>query len=814
MKLKRFILSLICLLAPLGVSHASNGNFLATLLDGQGNAITNTKAILIFSGAPQSQNNGTVVQWRTATYTDGNGQILFTNAAPGKWTIATVSGNTVAFSFNMPVTNGTIAVQYNTTADAGATVPGGSVAYDVNASDLRYDPAGAAAAAAAVAITNNDTRQINWSGGFSWFPASSWLTVNDGLGDYISMQATTNGGNLTASGAISAHNGSIHSTTGGDFRNESGNDYAQLFYDFTGASAPPFTNIETATASTSAMSNVVNGITVTSGGSVTYTTNSSGLRAASLVVSPQTNLQISAIGGAGDSYSAYFGGTTNQWIDQTATVLTNTTGGIFYSNAALPGSWVAVELTNQVNALLSSMATIAGPKLILATGGINDLSNGGLHAYGQQNSNQVFLAITNIIAAVHAKGAKILWGIQPIFGGNPISATTYGTNWFGLCQLLRQLTNGTPNYPSNCVPDYLVDFAAHQDEYTWMPDGHPGILAEQCLASQALQALARQPAYSAPYASAVHFTVPYLRATNYTVLDSGSGNWATVIGFGGLLWPVSGHARSQIAPGNQWEWANGSGFMMTLDSTLGNVSIAGTYNGNGSGLTNLNAATLTGTLPQSTLPAGVLTNNLASFTVVTNGLCWILNPSTNYQLWVGTNNFNVGTPIMAISNNYVSFGQIPNSAATSAYGGINAQALALSATMYDSQGFASSGAASGGLLTGDGKGGWLIRNGANVSSLTNNLALGGVLNASNGVATFTSKIPGAVTVGSSAFNFTNNGVSALQCCFADAAVYSVALNGVSVFPSVTGGCSLVLQSTNVCTITYLSTTPTFYTNNW
>ena len=259
-----------------------------------------------------------------------------------------------------------------------------------------------------------------------------------------------------------------------------------------------------------------------------------------------------------------------------------------------------------------------------------------------------------------------------------------------------------------------------------------------------------------------------------------------------------------------------SGAISELNSVIfsNGIVTATSFIGSGSGLTNLPASQLTGTLPQSTLPAGVLTNNLASFTVVTNGLYWIFNPSTNYQLWVGTNNFNVGTPIMAISNNYVSFGQIPNSAATSAYGGINAQALALSATMYDSQGFASSGAANGGLLAGDGKGGWLIRNGANVSSPTNNLALGGVLNASNGVATFTSKIPGAVTVGSSAFNFTNNGVSALQCCFADAAVYSVALNGISVFPSVTGGCSLVLQSTNVCTITYLSTTPTFYTNNW
>ena len=327
-----------------------------------------------------------------------------------------------------------------------------------------------------------------------------------------------------------------------------------------------------------------------------------------------TNLQTSAIGGAGDSYSAYLGGTTNQWIDQAATVLTNTTGGIFYSNAALSGSWVAVELTNQINNLLTAFSGITGPKLILATGGINDLSSGGLHNYGQQTSNQVFLAITNIIATVHAKGAKILWCIQPIFGGNPISATTYGTNWYGLCQLLRKLTNGTPNFPSNCVPDYLIDLAAHQDEYDWMPDGHPGIFAEQCFASQALQTLNRQASYLAPNASAVHFTVPNLRATNYTVLDSGSGNWATVIGFGGLLWPVSGHARSQIAPGNQWEWANGSGFMMTLDSTAGNLSINGSYSGNGSGLTNLPASQLTGTLPQSTLPvtftsvAGLTTN--------------------------------------------------------------------------------------------------------------------------------------------------------------------------------------------------------------
>ena len=351
--------------------------------------------------------------------------------------------------------------------------------------------------------------------------------------------------------------------------------------------------------------NVLTGLTVTGPGIVTLTTNGSGITAA-VTVNQQTNTTLtqlstgngggltnvhtSFIGGLGDSYSAYSGGTTNQWIDQVVAQLTNIIGGVTYTNAAISGSWVEIEMSNQVASLVSQWGSSSGPKLVFGMGGINDLSSGGLHNNGMQTSNQVFTAVTNIIATVHNNGGRILWAIQPAFGGNPPSATTYGTNWFGYCQLLRQLTNGSSSFPSNTIPDYLVDMAAHQDEYEFLSNGHPGLKSNQTFASEALQAIFNLPSYNAPLASAVHFTQPNLKGTNYMLFDPATGQW--INGFGGvneLISIYNGNLYFRLVPGYQWQFNNGSINLFTLDSTVGSLSINGSYFGNGSGLTNLNA---------------------------------------------------------------------------------------------------------------------------------------------------------------------------------------------------------------------------------
>jgi hypothetical protein len=129
-------LSTILLLTVAMLAHA--GNALITVLDYQGNALVGEKCVLSFLSAPQSQNGGTSIIWRNSFYADGNGQILLTNAASGKWVVTPVDSQAVGFTFYMPVTNGTIRAENFLTSDAGNSLPPDTMSYGVNASDRRF----------------------------------------------------------------------------------------------------------------------------------------------------------------------------------------------------------------------------------------------------------------------------------------------------------------------------------------------------------------------------------------------------------------------------------------------------------------------------------------------------------------------------------------------------------------------------------------------------------------------------------------------------------------------------------------------------
>ena len=75
-------------------------------------------------------------------------------------------------------------------------------------------------------------------------------------------------------------------------------------------------------------------------------------------------------------------------------------------------------------------------------------------------------------------------------------------------------------------------------------------------------------------------------------------------------------------------------------------------------------------------------------------------------------------------------------------------------------------------------------------------------------------IPASVSVGGSAFSFTNMNATALECYVTDAAAYSVSKNGVSIYGSLAGDTYVLLQPSSYLTITYLSTAPTMTTNAW
>lgn len=152
-----------CLISSF-ILHPSSlpaGTAVITLLDFQSNPLPNEKCVLTFFSAPQSQYSGTSVQWRNSFFSDANGQICLTNAAPGKWMVSPADPNAVSFTFSMPATNGTVYAQYYTTASAGNTLPPGTMSYDINASDLRY----LQVANFPANIITNGGIQFNYTGG-------------------------------------------------------------------------------------------------------------------------------------------------------------------------------------------------------------------------------------------------------------------------------------------------------------------------------------------------------------------------------------------------------------------------------------------------------------------------------------------------------------------------------------------------------------------------------------------------------------------------------------------------------------------------
>jgi len=167
------------------------GNAVITILDGQMNPLANENCVLSYFGAPHSMAGGSAVQWRTTATSGTNGVITLTNAAPGGWQVKPMDMNTVAFTFLMPVTNGTIYVQSWTTASAGNTLPPDTMSFGCNASDLRYDFSGLAAQEytnlTIWALTNFD---LAGSG-----PAAAAQVISTG-------QAATFG-SLTATGSVS-----------------------------------------------------------------------------------------------------------------------------------------------------------------------------------------------------------------------------------------------------------------------------------------------------------------------------------------------------------------------------------------------------------------------------------------------------------------------------------------------------------------------------------------------------------------------------------------------------------------------------------
>ena len=168
----RLCLAILYLLSSILCPRAAHaGNAVITLLDAQSNPLPGEVAVLSYFSAPQSQYSGVAVAWRNQFTADGTGTIYLTNAAPGKWMVTPVDEAAVAFTFYMPVTNGTIYVSQGwTTASAGNTLPPGTMSYDVNASDLRYLQASAAsgifdtngAAANASAAASNSVVNGTW----------------------------------------------------------------------------------------------------------------------------------------------------------------------------------------------------------------------------------------------------------------------------------------------------------------------------------------------------------------------------------------------------------------------------------------------------------------------------------------------------------------------------------------------------------------------------------------------------------------------------------------------------------------------------
>lgn len=81
-------------------------------------------------------------------------------------------------------------------------------------------------------------------------------------------------------------------------------------------------------------------------------------------------------------------------------------------------------------------------------------------------------------------------------------------------------------------------------------------------------------------------------------------------------------------------------------------------------------------------------------------------------------------------------------------------------------------------------------------------------------ATSVAHASGTVSVGSSTFDFTNETPGELRCFITDSAAYSVSLDGTTIYNSASGNAYVPLSTNEVLSITYFSTTPTLTTNAW
>lgn len=242
-------------------------------------------------------------------------------------------------------------------------------------------------------------------------------------------------------------------------------------------------------------------------------------------------------------------------------------------------------------------------------------------------------------------------------------------------------------------------------------------------------------------------------------------------------------------------------------------------NGNGASLTALNASQLTsGTVPLAALSALTTNNNIFTGTNSFQNPVSILGDNVNAvgrALMVGSNNAaNNNNPAQIVGGEWQTSGTtrpfvvLPN---RSSFFGIGAGSSgltnllrigALSGAGYNTT-WPTIGTIKFALLV---DGDFYAQSFSGNGSGLTNIPIAGI---SSGL-----HLAVAVTVGASAFNFTNNTPDRLECFFSGAAAYSVSKNGVAVYGSLAGDAYFVLQPTNNCTITYLAATPTMFTNKW
>ena len=102
---------LLLLLAGSSVTLALGGNATVRITDASMNPLPGLKCIISAQNFPQPHAGGVAVLWRTSAVTDTNGSFTITNCVPACYAVAPVGANLAMFTFNMPVTNGTLSVQ-------------------------------------------------------------------------------------------------------------------------------------------------------------------------------------------------------------------------------------------------------------------------------------------------------------------------------------------------------------------------------------------------------------------------------------------------------------------------------------------------------------------------------------------------------------------------------------------------------------------------------------------------------------------------------------------------------------------------------